>query len=96
MRGVQKAPSLCYAAAMSIQLPPDVQDWIDQRMKAGAFKTPEDAISFAVRHVVAPDDDLSWLRPLLDEPRAEIARGEGISLEDFRARMKARKDALHD
>ena len=81
---------------MTMQLPPDVQDWIDQRVKAGAFKTPAEAITFAVRHVVSPDDDLSWIKPLLDEPRAEIARGEGIGLEDFRARMKARKDALPD
>ena len=79
---------------MDMQLPPDVQDWIDQRVRAGAFKTPAEAIAFAVRHVTSPDEDLSWVKPLLDEARAEIARGEGISLEEFRARMRARKDAL--
>jgi Arc/MetJ-type ribon-helix-helix transcriptional regulator len=79
---------------MDMQLPPDVQDWIDQRVRAGAFKTPAEAIAFAVRQVTSPDEDLSWVKPLLDEARAEIARGEGISLEDFRARMQARKDAL--
>jgi Arc/MetJ-type ribon-helix-helix transcriptional regulator len=79
---------------MDMQLPPDVQDWIDQRVKAGAFKTPAEAIAFAVRHIVSPDDDLSWVKPLLDEARNEIARGEGISLEEFRARMRARKNAL--
>jgi Arc/MetJ-type ribon-helix-helix transcriptional regulator len=75
---------------MNMQLPPDVQDWIDQRVKEGAFKTPAEAIAFAVRHVVSPDDDLSWVKPLLDEARAEIARGESIRLEEFRARMRAR------
>jgi Arc/MetJ-type ribon-helix-helix transcriptional regulator len=79
---------------MDMQLPPDVQDWIDQRVKAGAFKTPAEAIAFAVRHIVSPDNDLSWVKPLLDEARNEIARGEGISLEEFRARMRARKNAL--
>jgi Arc/MetJ-type ribon-helix-helix transcriptional regulator len=79
---------------MTMQLPSDVQDWIDQRVRAGAFKTPEEAIAFAVRHVVSPDNDLSWVKPLLDEARAEIARGEGISLEEFRTRMRARRDAL--
>lgn len=79
-----------------MQLPQDVQDWIDQRVRAGAFKTPAEAVAFAVRHVVAPDEDLSWIEPMLDEPRAEIARGEGMSLDDFRARMQARKDALPD
>ena len=79
---------------MTTQLPSDVQDWIDQRVRAGAFKTPAEAIAFAIRQLALPDEDLSWVKPLLDEPRAEIARGEGISLEEFRARMRARKDAL--
>jgi Arc/MetJ-type ribon-helix-helix transcriptional regulator len=79
---------------MTTQLPSDVQDWIDQRVQAGAFKTPAEAIAFAVRQLASPDEDLSWVTPLLDEARAEIARGEGLSLEEFRARMRARKDAL--
>jgi Arc/MetJ-type ribon-helix-helix transcriptional regulator len=83
-----------YRCGMDMQLPPDVQDWIDQRVRAGAFQTPEEAIAFAVRQVAAPDEDLSWVKPLIDEARAEIARGEGIGLEEFRTRMRARKDAL--
>jgi Arc/MetJ-type ribon-helix-helix transcriptional regulator len=79
---------------MTTQLPSDVQDWIDQRVRAGAFKTPAEAIAFAVRQLASPDEDLSWIAPLLDEARAEIARGEGLSLEEFRARMRARKEAL--
>jgi Arc/MetJ-type ribon-helix-helix transcriptional regulator len=79
---------------MTNQLPTDVQDWIDQRVRAGAFKTPPEAIAFAVRQLASPDDDLSWVIPLLEEARAEIARGEGLSLEKFRARMRARRDAL--
>jgi Arc/MetJ-type ribon-helix-helix transcriptional regulator len=74
---------------MTMQLPSDVQDWIDKRVKAGAFKTEAEAIAFAVRQLASPDEDLSWLKPLLDEARAEIARGDGISLEEFRARCRA-------
>jgi Arc/MetJ-type ribon-helix-helix transcriptional regulator len=90
-RNVRQA---CYCWAMTTQLPPDVQDWIDQRVSAGAFTTEAEAIAFAVRQVASPDEDLSWVVPLLDEARAEIAPGEGIGLEDFRVRMQARKDAL--
>lgn len=75
---------------MTTQLPSDVQDWV----RAGAFKTPAEAIAFAVRQLASSDEDLSWVTPLLDEARAEIARGEGLSLEEFRARMRARKGAL--
>jgi Arc/MetJ-type ribon-helix-helix transcriptional regulator len=84
----------CAILSMTMQLPSDVQDWIDQRVRAGAFKTPAEAIAFAVRQLASPDEDLSWVKLLLDEARAEIARGEGLSLEEFRARMRARKDAL--
>jgi antitoxin ParD1/3/4 len=62
----------------AMQLPQDVQDWIDRQVEAGAFKTPADAIAFAVRQVAPAGDDLSWAKPLVDEAMAEIERGEGI------------------
>jgi Arc/MetJ-type ribon-helix-helix transcriptional regulator len=96
IKSVKKRRLLYYGSPMTMQLPPDVQAWIDQQVKVSAFRTPAEAITFAVRHVMARDDDLSWIKPLLDEPRTQIARGEGVSLADFRARMQARKDALPD
>jgi len=77
-----------------MQLPPDVQDWIDQQVKAGAFKTPAEAIAFAVRQLSDPDD-LSWAKPLVDEALAEIERGEGIprdeAMKQVRAHIAARQ-----
>lgn len=39
------------------------------------------------------DDDLEWAKPLLDEARASIARGDVLTLEEHRARNAARRAA---
>jgi hypothetical protein len=39
-------------------------------------------------------EDLSWVKPYLDEARAEIARGETISLEEFNAHVEERLSKL--
>jgi len=40
------------------------------------------------------DDDLAWAKPYVDEARAEIARGEGIPLEEHKKRIAVRLAAL--
>ncbi len=48
---------------------------------------------WAVDHILVTDEDLgdlSWAKPYLDEARAEIARGESISLEEFNAEVDKR------
>jgi Arc/MetJ-type ribon-helix-helix transcriptional regulator len=78
-----------------MQLPPDVQDWIERQLEAGAFETPADAIAFAVRQVAPADDDLSWAKALVEEAIAEIGRGEGVSrseaMQQVRAHIAARQ-----
>ncbi len=40
------------------------------------------------------DDDMAWAKPLLDEAREAVARGDVITLEEHRARNAARLGAL--
>ena len=40
------------------------------------------------------DDDLSWAKPYVDEALAELARGEGTTLEEHKRRNAARLAAL--
>jgi hypothetical protein len=35
-------------------------------------------------------DDLAWARPPVDEARASVARGEGMTLAEYQARMTER------
>jgi hypothetical protein len=40
------------------------------------------------------DDDLAWAKPYVDAALAEIARGEGITLEEHKKRIAARLATL--
>jgi len=42
------------------------------------------------------DDDMAWAKPYVDEARADMARGDVITLEEHRARNAARLAALRD
>jgi hypothetical protein len=53
-------------------------------------KLPDD------ENLIDPDDDLSWAKPYVDEALAELARGEGMTLEEHKRRVAARLAALKD
>ena len=50
----------------------------------------EAVASILAEHMLFDLDDLDWAKPLVDEARASIARGEGMTLEEYRARMDKR------
>ena len=76
---------------MNITLPRDQQEWLEAQVRAGAYNSVEDAVaSIVAEHMLLDLDDLDWAKPLMDEARASIARGEGMSLEEYRARMDKR------
>ena len=86
---------------MTVTLSPDQLAWIESRVARGAFPNVDEA----VRNLLAAgieaygeieDDDMAWAKPLVDEALAEIERGEGMSLEEFEARIDARLAALGD
>ena len=49
---------------------------------------------FVAEHMELDLDDLDWAKPVLDEARASIARGEGMTLEEHRARIAAKLESL--
>jgi Arc/MetJ-type ribon-helix-helix transcriptional regulator len=78
---------------MTITLTPEQQKRLEAAVAAGEFASVEEAVRFAVDHLVLTEaelDDLSWAKPYLDEARASIARGESISLEEFNAHVEKR------
>ena len=89
---IEFAASLWYIAAMTITLTPGQQKRLEAAVAAGQFASVEEAVRFAVDHMVLADierDDLSWAKPYLDEARAQIARGETVSLEEVFAETDA-------
>ena len=66
---------------MGITLTREQAAWLDARVAAGE----------AVRHLLddlmgesVDDDDLDWAKPLVEEARVSVARGDVMSLEEHR------------
>ena len=80
---------------MHITLPREQQEWLEAQVKAGAYDSVEDAIaSIITQHMVVDIDDLAWARPLVDEGRAAIERGEGLTLDEHLRRIDAKLESL--
>ena len=84
-----------------IALTPEQEAWIKAHVATGDFASIEDAarqlIDDRIAELeVAEDDDMAWAKPYVDEARADIARGDVITIEEHRARNAARLAALRD
>ncbi len=74
---------------MNIVLPKEQQRWLEAEVASGRFASIDQALAAAVAEFMAEeDDDLSWAKPLVDEARAGIARGEYIELDKFQAEIQ--------
>ena len=69
---------------MTITLTPADHAWLAKQVAAGRFPSLEVALSVAIAELKARDSapDLAWAKPLVEDSRATIARGEGVSLDE--------------
>jgi len=81
---------------MTITLTAEQQKRLEVEVAAGKFASVEDAVRFAVDHLFAPVDieDLSWVKPYLDEAREQVARGEFVTHEEFKRGLADRIKSL--
>jgi antitoxin ParD1/3/4 len=84
---------------MPITLTPEQEAWIQAHVATGDFASIEEAARQLIDERIAElaiddDDDMAWARPLVEEARADIARGDVITLEEHRARNATRLAAL--
>ena len=93
---------LWYKTAMSITLTPEQEAWIKAHIATGDFASIEEAARQLIDDRIAElaaeddDDDMAWAKPLVDEARAAIARGEFVSLEEHKAHNAALLASLKD
>jgi len=86
--------------AMLITLTPDQEAWLKAHVAAGEFASVEEAARQLITDRIAEianaegDDDMAWAKPLVDEARAAVARGETITLEEHRTRNAERLATL--
>jgi antitoxin ParD1/3/4 len=84
---------------MTITLSPEQVAQLQAFVTRGEFASIEDAARQLIDERLAErsieeNDDLSWAKPYVDEALAELARGEGMTLEEHKRRMAARLAAL--
>ncbi len=76
---------------MIITLPREQQEWLEAQVRAGFYESVEEAVaSIVAEHMHLEADDLAWAKPLVDEALASLDRGEGMTLDEYRARMDER------
>lgn len=81
---------------MPITLTPEQEAWIQAHVATGDFASIEEATRQLIDDRIAElsaadDDDMEWAKPLLEEARASIARGDVLTLEEHRQRNAARR-----
>jgi antitoxin ParD1/3/4 len=86
---------------ISFSLTPEQQAWLDAHVARGDFKSVEEAAQRMIEERIAEleateNDGLAWAKPYVDEAIASVEKGEGLTLEEHRARNTARLDALKD
>lgn len=65
---------------------PEQQAWLDAHIASGEFASTDEAIAYLIDTAIADEtDDLAWAKPLVDEARDAVARGEYITLEQAKA-----------
>jgi len=80
---VQIADQFGYICFMHITLPADQEHWLETRIARGEFQSAEDAVrQLIAERMIVDDTDLAWARPLVDDARAAVARGETSTLEE--------------
>lgn len=86
---------------ISLSLTPEQQAWLKARVASGDFASVEEAARQLIGERIAEreaeeGDDLIWAKPYVDEALASVARGEGLTFDEHRARNAARLAALKD
>jgi antitoxin ParD1/3/4 len=75
---------------MTVSLKAEQVKWLEQQVAAGRFESLDEALELAVATLMSIEgDDLEWAKPLVEEARASLARGQGISAEAMKAELDA-------
>jgi antitoxin ParD1/3/4 len=82
-----------------LSLTPEQQAWLDVLVARGDFASVEEAAHQLLEERITEreaeeGDDLAWAKPYVDKALASVERGEGLTLEEHRARNAARLAAL--
>ena len=73
---------------MNITLSREQQEWLEAQVKAGVYDSVDDAVASIFAERMELDiDDMAWARSLVDEGRASLEQGEGLTLAEHLAHI---------
>ena len=84
-----------YNPIITIKLTSTQIRWLEAEVAAGRFASIDEAAQAIIEQRMAEEalageidvDGLDWVKPLLDEAREGVARGEVISHQEFKAHV---------
>lgn len=81
---------------MTVTLSPEQMRWIEEAVAAGYFASVEEAVAVAVADLKTALGlgNLDWAKPYIDQARGDIARGDVIDGDEFRAWLNERTKTL--
>ena len=77
---------------MDVTIAPDVQSYIEEKVRSGQFKTAAEVIEYAVDRLREREEQKAWLRGELQKGIESLERGEGAEwdVEATKARLLQR------
>ncbi len=67
---------------MSVEIPPDFQQFVDSAIESGSFKNASEVVGEALRLLQQRQHRLQQLRAEIQPALQRLDRGEGIELDD--------------
>ena len=82
---------MLYHLAMSITLPKEQEEWLEQQVKDGLLPSIEDGVRHAVSDLMEiAKDDLSWAKPYVDAARKEVGEGKIKTADEVISSLRTR------
>jgi antitoxin ParD1/3/4 len=83
-------------AAMNVSLTPELEHWVDERVRSGRYASASEVIREALRLLevqeAAKQQRLEQVRQKIDRGLDQLGEGKGISPENARSRIRAARD----
>jgi antitoxin ParD1/3/4 len=69
---------------MKIDLPADQKKWLESEVASGRFASIGEAVEMAIAGLmIDEEDDLVWAKPLVDQARSSVARGDVLTGDEY-------------
>jgi antitoxin ParD1/3/4 len=80
---------------MNISLSADQRAWLEAEVAAGRFTSVNEAVAAAVASLMDLEaDDFAWAKPMVDQARASVAKGNVVPGEDYLKRLATKAAKL--